>query len=141
MSDADRMADRRRRVAAFTLRGLTQREIVRALEHAGVINPKTQKPYDLSQVNRDLKAVREEWREERLESVDEHIAVMLAEIREVRRRAWANQDLDTVLKCTKQERDLLGLDQPHKQEISGPGGAAIPITTIIVEKPADDGDD
>ena len=103
----------------YTLRGLTQREIVKALDHSGVINPKTGNPYNLSQINRDLKAIRAEWRAERLESIDEHIAVMLAEIREVRRRAWANQDLDTVLKCTKQERDLLGLDQPQKQQLTG----------------------
>lgn len=113
----DRTADRRRRVAAFRLRGLTQREIVAALAQTGYVNPKTDKPYDLTTINRDLQAIREEWHSEAVADIEQHIATMLAEIREVRRRAWAAQDLDTVLKALKQERDLLGLDAPKRVDI------------------------
>lgn len=111
---ADHIADRRRRVAAFRLRGLTQREIVSALDQSGYRNPNTGKPYALMTINADLQAIREEWHEEAVQDISVHIAAVQAEIREVRRRAWAAQDLELVLKGLKQERDLLGLDAPKK---------------------------
>lgn len=119
MAKADHIADRRRRVAAFRIRGLSQREIVRALEASGVVNPNTGKAYALMTINTDLQAVREEWREDAQQDTAVHIASVHAQINEVRRRAWAAQDLDTVLKTLKQERDLLGLDQPLKQQLTG----------------------
>jgi len=44
---------------------------------------------------------------------------MLAELQEVKRKAWADGDLKSVLAAIKHERDLFGTDAPKKTELSG----------------------
>lgn len=53
------IADKRRRVAALMLRGLTQREITTALPMGDqpIVNPDTGETYDLSTVNRDTMVI------------------------------------------------------------------------------------
>lgn len=105
------MADRRRRVARLRLRGLTQREIVKALPRGDdpLLNPDTGKPYELATVCRDLKAIQAEWRASYVEDIGEHKARHLAELREVRRAAWSATELGRVLKSLAQEAQILGL--------------------------------
>lgn len=104
---------RRIMVARLLLRGLTQREIETAMGQK-LLNPDTGKPWSIATVNRDIKEIRAEWRAEYAAVYDDHIAGMLAEIREVRREAWRIPDFDLVLKCCDRECKLLGLDQPDK---------------------------
>lgn len=104
-----RIDRRRRQVAAMRLRGLTQREIAEGLGRMGITNPSTGRPYDLAQVNRDIKSLREQWRAEALEDVSEARGQHLAEVREARREAWQDKKLFYVYEGLRQEADLLGL--------------------------------
>lgn len=107
------MDQRRTMVARLRLRGLTQREVVEALEKTKLRNPGG-KPWSLATVNRDIAAVRSGWRAEAREAYGKHVARMLAEYREVRREAWREGDHDLVLKTCQMECKLLGLDQPDR---------------------------
>jgi hypothetical protein len=114
---------RRRQVAAMRLRHMTQREIADALPRAGIVNPKTGQPYDLAQVNRDLKALKEEWRQ----GAQEDLATMRgehhAEILEARRKAWADGKLYYVFEGLRQEADLLGLKMVPEQDWTAATGS------------------
>jgi hypothetical protein len=101
---------RRRRVAALSLRGLTQREIVAALRDFK--NPDTGKPYSLGTINHDLQAVEEAWRKYAVADIHERNARLLAEIQEVRRAAWAEKDLQALLRGIKQEYEMTNGDSP-----------------------------
>jgi len=127
--------NRRRQVAILRLRGLTQREIVSTLAGQGIINIKTKKPWSLGIINRDLSALEAEWRAEAGRAMDEHKAQQLAELNEVRRSAWSNKDLTTVLKVIKQESDILGTNAPLRQEVTGAEGQPIEIREVVVELP------
>lgn len=118
---------RRRQVAALVLRGFSQREIQASLPSAGITNPSTGLPWSLGIVNSDVKALAADWKEAALADVDEHKARLLAEIREVRRKAWGIADLNSVLRALQQERDLLGADAPAKREHTGAGGGPIEV--------------
>ena len=118
------IASRRVRVAQLALRGLTQREIVRVLAHpphsiSPVLNPDTKKPYDLATINRDLKALRKEWRKRSAEATDEHRALTLAKLDEVERAAWAKTKLAIVLKALDQKAGIYGIKAPEKQAVTG----------------------
>lgn len=104
--------DRRRaQVAKLAARGLTQREIVEALERGGYTNPRTGHPWKLRAVNEDLKRLTQEWRERAAEDIEYHRARMLEELRQVKAASWAAGDRHAVLKALSQERALLGVDQ------------------------------
>lgn len=105
--------ERRTHVSRLRLRGYTQWEIVKALPKMGVLNSKGE-PWSIATINRDIKAVRQEWRNQYAKTFDEHVSNVLAEIKEVRREAWCTQDYELVLKCCDRECKLLGLDKPGK---------------------------
>lgn len=107
------MLDRRRRVAVLRLRGLSLREITKALPmgDGGVINPETQKPYNMSTIYQDLKAIEQEWRQMSVADLQEHKARHLAELAEVRRTAWQQGKLFYILKSLEQEAQILGLNE------------------------------
>lgn len=105
---------RRRRVAHHRLRGRTQREIIVALAAEGTLNPETGGAWGLGTINRDLKALEDEWRAEALADLTGHKALMLAELRETARTAWEGGDLAIVLRSLKQQAELLGLDEPQQ---------------------------
>ena len=107
------MDQRRTVVMRLRIRGLTQREIVEALAKTEMRNP-SGKPWGLTTVNRDIAAVRSDWRAEAREVYGEHVARMLAEYREVRREGWREKDFGLVLKACQMECKLLGLDKPDK---------------------------
>lgn len=114
-SQAEIIDARRRKVAALRLRGITQREIVAALQAQG-------ETWSLGTINHDIDALKAEWRAERLQDTAEKQAEVLAEIREARRAAWGAKDLGAVYQGLKQERELLGLDAPIKQAFTDPSG-------------------
>lgn len=118
---------RRRQVAALKLRGLTLREIEEALAKAGLMNPKTGKPWDLKTVWKDVTHLQAEWKEEARKDTDDHRARLLAEIGAAKRAAWNHNDLDVVLKAIKEEKALLGVDAPLKVAPTTPEGKALPM--------------
>lgn len=115
--------DRRRQVAAMRLRGMTQREIVEGLESRGRVNDATGNPWSLAIVNRDLKMLKQEWREETMKDVAEHKARNLAELREARRMAWQDRKHYAILQGLKQEAELLGLDGDMAEDLANRFGA------------------
>lgn len=119
---------RRERIARLRLRGLTQRDIVEALARSGMVDPKTQKPYSVATVNRDLKVIEADWRDSAVRSIDERKAAQLAELAEVKRAAWAKEDMATVLKAIAQETEIAGT----KARIETEGGG--PAINIILDR-------
>lgn len=118
-SSQDAIIDnRRRQVASLRLRGLTQREIMAALEKNGVINPHSGNSWQLGTINGDIKALEAEWHKEAIADIQEHKARVLAELSEVKRAAWGSKEYKTILDALKQERDLLGLDMPTKVDVT-----------------------
>lgn len=118
-------AIRQEYVATLTLRGLSQRKICEVLAQEFInrernpyycVNPKTGEPFNLSQINRDLKDLQQQWRERSMEAIDQHRARQFAELDELKRRAWAAGDMELVLKTINTEMKLLGTPAPEKQE-------------------------
>ena len=117
-SNKDVIAQRRMLVARARLRGITQREIVKALEAQGSVNPKTGIPWTWVTVHTDIKAIEKAWREEMLRDTSEHKARSLAELAEIKRRGWSQDDIDLVLKALTQERAVIGADAPQQININ-----------------------
>jgi len=141
---ADTIAHRRLQVARLRLRGMSTREITKAMAEANFVNPETQQPWDLATITRDCQANRRAWAREHRETVERHQARHLAEIAEVKREAWKTpaDKLDTILRALKREAELLGLDAPQKTatEITGADGGPVEFAwkpTAEQEKAAD----
>lgn len=100
---------RRLRVASLVLRQVTQREIVELLPRYKIVNPETGQPYSLGTVNNDIQQLKAGWQAEAREKADSHLGRIWAEIQEVKREAWGQKDLRTVLTALGEEIDLLGL--------------------------------
>lgn len=112
-SEALIVEDRRREVAALRRRRLTIRQIVAALERAGRINPRTNKPWGLATIKGDIDALQEQARSEALREVSEHKAEILADYQELMRLAWTEKRYEDVRKILKDVRDMLGTDAPQ----------------------------
>ena len=110
--------ERRRRVAALRLRGALHHEIVEALHEQGFDNPVTGEKWSESVVAKDLRALKEHWRKQANRSTKEMLGPILAEIRLLRRRAWATNNLSEVRHSLAQEIDLLGLSAPKQLEVN-----------------------
>ena len=123
--DSQLIIARREQVARLRLKGLSQREIVRELAEMGVLNPETGKHYKVMSINRDCQELDREWRERQAADTDQLRGTQLAEIREARRVAWKNNDLNAVYRGMELEIKLLGTAAPDRSEISGPGGGPI----------------
>lgn len=132
---------RRALVARLRIRHLSQREIVQALQQQGNLNPVSGNPWSLGLINADIKAIEKAWREEMVRDTSIHKANLLAEIQEVKRKAWTDQSMDVVLRCLQQERALLGLDAPQKVAPTNPTGdseyTGIKFIVELPEKSAD----
>ena len=118
----DIIADRRRKVAALLVRQWTQREIVKALAAQQDVNHETGEPWDLATIHRDIKALRQMWREEALQDISLHQAQRLMEFAEVKRRGWIDGDMNVVLRAMKQEAEMFGFDAPQKIAPTDPSG-------------------
>jgi len=112
---------RREQVARFLARKMTQRQIVAGLVAKDIFNPETGEAYSLTTVNADVKALRKEYRSRANQKVSEWIAEELADLDQLEFSAWADRNLELVLKVKTRRAKLLGLDAPEKQELSGPG--------------------
>ena len=101
--------ERRSHVAKLRLRGLSSREIVKALTKLGCLNAKGN-PWNHTTVCDDIIALEQRWREESLQDTRLRAAQIDAELNEIKRNAWKQDDMTTLLKAIQQQRDLLGLD-------------------------------
>lgn len=113
MAKKDDVMLRRLRVASLLTRGLTQREIVAALEKQNFTTQDKDgniKPWSLGTINSDVKKIRAEWEAELNEKARSHAARLRAEIQEVKRSAWAAGDRRIVLSAIEQEMKLLKLE-------------------------------
>ena len=117
-SNRDMVIKRREMVAQLRARGLTQREIVEALPRPnklanGTIVPGITKPngdpYSLATVNADLKALQDEWREQARQDTDLVMGELLAELRQVKRAAWAEKNHKLVRQVIMDEMQAYGL--------------------------------
>ncbi len=109
---------RRETVAQLRARGLTQREIVEALPRPnklpnGSLVPGITKPdgtpFSLATINADLKALQEEWREQARLDTDQIMGELLAELRQVKRAAWAEKNHKLVRQVIMDEMQAYGL--------------------------------
>jgi hypothetical protein len=122
--------ERRRRVEYLKIRGLTNREIVKALEEEGYMNPGTMQPYGRDAINKDVLWLRGEWAKRHEKVIKKHISRQLAEIHELKRAAWAADDFAEVRHCLKREAELLGLDAPRERRLAGPQGGAMQVEDV-----------
>ncbi|HNT74386.1 MAG TPA: hypothetical protein PKH77_05135 [Anaerolineae bacterium] len=109
---AEVLADlRRERVASLLLRGLTPLEITVQLKRQGLKDPETGEAYLLAVIVADVAALDAEWQAQ-ANDPDAQRARVLAELREVRRAAWAKNDMGGVLRGLQQEAALLDRSMP-----------------------------
>ena len=99
-----------------------------------MINPETGRPYSLAIINRDMIALRKEWRERAAQAIDEHRASILAKLDEAERAAWAKGQLSIVLKALDQKAGVIGVKAPEKQEFKGEV-----IFRVVRDKPGNGG--
>ena len=121
---------RRDIVASLAARGMRQTEITKQLGSPTInrngedyknpsflINPETGEPFDKATINRDIKALREQWRKSASVNSDEYFGEQLAELREARRRMWAKGNEEGVTRNLGLEIKLTGTAKPEKKEI------------------------
>lgn len=119
------VAARRQKVAQLLLRGLTQREIERALATQKIHNPQTRKPWSLGTINADIQLMEDEWRQQAGQSLVDRKSRVAAELEYLRRSAWAAGDLELVRKLLKDERDMFGLDEPIEVSLRASGSVDV----------------
>lgn len=124
-------AKRREIIAALSLRGLSQRQIVAFMATPPkpgqdgrffYLNPETKEAWSIATVNRDLKFLREEWQANAAVSIAERQARLFAEMQEVRRRGWEKDEMGTVQRSFDQEAALFALNGPVKVAPTNPAG-------------------
>jgi DNA-binding transcriptional MerR regulator len=127
-SQQDVIAARRQQVARLRLRGLSMRDIAQALAlpPLSLVDAKTGKPYSAATICNDLKEA--EWRASAQADIAAWKAKQLAEIAEVKRAAWLEKDLTTVLSALKQEADITGTKAPARTDVTS---GDQPVSIII----------
>ncbi len=121
---------RRQWVARHHLRGLSVRQIHAQL--AGMTatdpqtglktpvcrNPETGQPWCVATVGLDVQAAREGWKAGVSREVEERKAQVDAHLAEMRRIAYATNDMKALNNALKQEREMFGLDASKRSEVS-----------------------
>jgi hypothetical protein len=102
-----RIERRRAEVARMTFRQNTQQEIAAEL---GV---------NQSTISRDLTELKALWREAAQEAIADHKARILAELREVKREAWALARPDLVLRALTTEAKITGAEAAQVIDVQG----------------------
>ena len=112
------VSGRRARVAELLVRGNTKHQIYDEMVAGGkYINPKTDAPWSYDTLRADIKKIRERWEAEVRLNYDIHVSRILGQIRAVRKAAWKEMRLETILKTLDQEVKILGLDKIAKEEL------------------------
>ena len=83
------IALRRERVASLKLRGLAERQITDALARTGLVNPDTGRPFSVVTVHSDLRFLKKQWQRQAAQSISQHKSGLLAKLKEVEKRIWA----------------------------------------------------
>lgn len=117
-SKQDNMEQRREMVSQLRLRMLSMREICKALEKNGIVNPITGRAYDVATIKNDLDVLKVEWHESRNVNTDEHINREFAELQELKRAGWAAKEPELVRRTLRDEMDLLGTKKPQELTIT-----------------------
>jgi len=153
-SNARQVAIERRQsfIAALLVQNpyLTYRQIYSLLAgdvaRGGLRNPRTNKPYSLGIIHKDVHEIREGWRQSALKDTDEWVAEILADYREIKKLAYAKGDLQTVLRVLGDTRRMLGLDAPSLIAPTTPKGdepyePKTGVTSIfVIDDSTEDGD-
>lgn len=124
--------ERRVMVSSLMARGLSQHAIVTALAAQKVVNPETNKPYDLTTIHRDTKAVKAEWHERATQSVQDWKNEQVAQIQELMRQAYAKNKLEVVRGCIDLLVKLTGTAEAEKIDLS-----VRPTKTYLIVSPED----
>lgn len=111
VSSVSEIGYRRMWVARFQARGLSEREVREALGKLRILNPRTGRDWSLGTIHNDFIANLEEWQDFAARSIDQHRGRIMAELQEVKRKAWADGTLSFVLRALQQERAVLGIDR------------------------------
>ncbi len=118
---------RQRYVARYLVGGLTLREIQAKIAALSVVdpatgakvpvcrNPDTGKAWSLGTIGEDAQFLREGWKAGVSRQVAERIALVDAHLAEMRRLAYAANDLKALLAALKQECKLFGLNAPKQR--------------------------
>jgi len=110
--------NRRAKVAELLVKGNTQNQIWEEMSaDEDYRNPQTGKPWAIGAIGDDVKYIRDQWQKIAQLHYDIHIGRLMGQIREVRKTAWASNELPIVLKTLEQEIKLLGLDKMSKTDI------------------------
>lgn len=97
--------------------GLTIRQIIEHLAKQGYINPKTERPWQVATIHKDLTILEAEWRAHALKDTGEHRARLLHELSEVKRRAYMTKKYSVVLTAIERECKILGTDAPQEIKV------------------------
>lgn len=125
------IAQRRERVAFL----LTAKTPILKIAAALGVSEKT--------IDRDVRAIRDEWEASARESIDAHVASELAALDEVERRLWrdhlSQEPIDqngvrSLLQVHDRRARLLGLDRPRRVEVTGADGQPL-IPPVIDDTP------
>ena len=141
-----RILNRRKKVSEMYLRRFTLSQIAETLGKS------------MGTIQKDIAAIRDEWRKESKEHIGEVITRELAELQHIENEAAKQfirqrdkSFLETRLKCKDRRAKLLGLDQPekHQNEVNVSGGLDIDLANLtddeldvmekILERHEDDG--
>ena len=95
------IAARRQQIARLRLQGATLREIQAQLSVDGA-------PCALGTIHADLQVMEDDWRTAAAADIVEYKARQLAELAEIKRAAWADGKLMTVLAALRVEVEITG---------------------------------
>jgi hypothetical protein len=109
---------RRRMVASMMVQGFHLDAITAGIS-TQFKNPKNGRPYSRDAVVRDMREMKARWREEAAADIAELRGRQLAELAELKRKAWTKDDLSEVRMLMDREAKLLGLDAPVRIDVLG----------------------
>lgn len=127
----DIIAYRRLQVSRMRVRGMSPQEITERLAKPvaegglGIVDPKSNQPFTEATIKNDLTKLVQEWRQEAAQNTADHKGRVFMELQEVKRVAWAGNDLENVLNAIRQERALLGLDEATIVGIVNPASESL----------------
>jgi len=125
---------RRHYVGRFFLRGMNIREIHAGLasmtatdpatggkhggKHPVCVNPDTGQPWCMATIGLDVQAVQGQWDAGVAHEIEARRARLDAHFAEMRRIAYATNDMVALDKALRQEREMFGLDAPKRSEVT-----------------------
>lgn len=106
------------------------REIQHKLPKQDIVNPETGEPYSLGTISNDVTFVKKQWIKEAAADVKEVKAAQLAELKEARRKAWADGNVAEVRRNLDLETTLTGTKAPAQVDMTSKGEQIGGITVL-----------